>query len=93
MQELQELDRMFIEPDGSFVWVGDQQEVRWQLDGVLYDWSGRLQHVELQGNCFSTQLDRLLTCLGWPATSIMFQLPELSLYLAEPEFRRVSEVP
>src|SRR5688500_14704882 len=34
---LARLPRMFIEPDGSFVWVSAAGEKQWQVDGVLHD--------------------------------------------------------
>ncbi len=85
------LHRMFIVPDGSFVWVGEENNQRWQLDGVLNDWGGQLQHVEIQGECFETQLDLLLATLGSPTANVIFQLPEHSLYLPNPDFRLVSQ--
>jgi hypothetical protein len=50
---LDTLDRLFLEPDGSFVWTGetvaDSPEAapprRWQLDGEVYDRDGRLAYV------------------------------------------------
>jgi hypothetical protein len=89
---LGKLERMFVEPDGSFVWVGKQDETNWQLDGVLYDWAGQLQYVELQGQCFGDQLDQLLASLGQRDLPVVFQLPELSLYLSDLDFRRASQV-
>ncbi|MFT5522506.1 MAG: hypothetical protein ACI9HK_000450 [Pirellulaceae bacterium] len=89
---LEKLHRMFVELDGSFVWVGDQDGSRWQLDGVLYDWGGQLQHVDLQGHCFPEQLEQLLACLVGQQANVVFQLPELSLYLSDSEFRKVSQV-
>lgn len=47
---LQSLPRMFIEPDGSWVWVSSDPEQPWQLDGMLYDRGGKLLYVELKGH-------------------------------------------
>jgi hypothetical protein len=57
--------RMFIEPDGSFVWVGqvtlaDGTQAAWQLDGHLYDRDERLLYLELQGTCPRTALEQIL---------------------------------
>jgi hypothetical protein len=85
---LAKLDRMFIEADGSFVWVSPQGEPAWQVDGNLYDRNEQLLFVDLKGNCPPEQLDRLLTALGWPATRVMFQLTREAVFLNEAEFRR-----
>lgn len=57
--------RMFIEPDGSFVWVGqetltDGSLAPWQLDGHLYDRDQRLLYVELQGTCPRAAFEQIL---------------------------------
>lgn len=84
---LSALPRMFIEPDGSFVWVS-ASEPAWQLDGVLYDGPGRLWYVELKGRCPETEFNRLLTTLGWPQTYVLFQLVREAALVDEQTFRR-----
>jgi hypothetical protein len=81
------LPRMFVEPDGSFVWVASSGPA-WQLDGVLYDGAGRLWYVELKGRCPQEEFDRLLSALGWPQTAVVFQLVREAVELDEPAFRR-----
>jgi hypothetical protein len=90
---LESLARMFVEPDGSFVWVssnatGDDARERWQLDGNLFDRNGRLLMVDLKGACAEEDFDRLLSALGWPTTPVMFQLSREAVFLDEPNFRR-----
>jgi hypothetical protein len=86
---LAELPRMYVEPDGSLVWVSSSRDqVRWQVDGVLYDRAGRLSFVDLSGSCPPAPFDDLLRCLGWPETPLMFQLTRQALFLDEAEFRR-----
>jgi len=85
---LEQLDRMFFEPDGSFVWTSPRGEAAWQVDGNLFDRSGRLLFVDLKGSCPSEQFDRLLSALGSPATPLMFQLVREAVFLDEQEFRR-----
>jgi hypothetical protein len=87
-EELLALERMFLEPDGSFVWVSAAKERPWQLDGVLYDRAERLLYVDLKGACTPGDFDRLLAALGWPETSVMFQLVHEAVFLDEAEFRR-----
>lgn len=79
------LPRMFVEPDGSFVWVS-AGAADWQLDGVLYDGAGRLWYVELKGRCPEAELNRLLAALGWPQTSLVFQLVREAVWLDERAF-------
>ncbi len=87
-QRLTELPRMFLEPDGSFVWVVDDLDRQYQLDGSLYDDGVRMLHVELKGTFDSTALDTFLSRLGWPTQSVIFQLVQQGIYLSEGEFRR-----
>jgi hypothetical protein len=86
---LQALPRMFIEPDGSFVWTGINEEGQaWQLDGNLIDRGDALAYVELTGSCPEPQFDSLLAALGWPQQRLAFQLPRRGTVLEEAEFRR-----
>jgi hypothetical protein len=92
--ELQKLPRMFLELDGSFVWVSSQDDERWQVDGVLYDRGGRLMFVDLKGECPEEALQQLLRIFGHPQnkTPLMFQLVQQAVFLDENEFRRCCRV-
>jgi hypothetical protein len=90
---LQQLSRLFFEPDGSFVWVGQDGDRRWQVDGQLTDRDGRLLYAELRGTCPSQAFDRLLAALGWPKTPLVFQLTRDGTFLDEAQFRRFAEHP
>jgi hypothetical protein len=85
---LDALDRMHVEPDGSFVWVSGSDEPHWQIDGNLYDRAGKLQHVDLKGSCTLERFDELLRGLGWPQQQLVFQLVSSGLVVDEQEFRR-----
>ena len=85
---LQNLSRFFFEPDGSFVWVKETADQRYQLDGSLYDDGERLLHVELKGSCDHAMLDSLLACLGQPFHGFLFQFVQNGIYLLESEFRQ-----
>jgi hypothetical protein len=85
---LAQLPRLFIEPDGSFVWTGQAEDAAWQVDGNLYDHAGRLWYVTAKGRCPSPTLEAFLRCLGWPETRLAFQLVREALWLDEDEFRR-----
>jgi len=88
--QLQKLPRMFIEPDGSFVWVSAQDKSNWQVEGVLCDRNGRLMFVDLKGECSEDALQQLLSIFGSPASPLMFQLVRQAVFLDECEFRRCS---
>jgi hypothetical protein len=88
---LGQLDRLFIEPDGSFVWASPQAGPPWQVDGNLFDRNGRLLFVDLKGSCPPAEFDRLLSALGWPATPVMLQLVREAVLLDENAFRRWAE--
>lgn len=88
VENLRQLDRMFCEPDGSFVWVGQDEAGSWQIDGQLYDRHDRLLYVELKGCCPAAALDGLLRAFGWPSSSLVFQLVREAVLLEEAEFRR-----
>ena len=86
-KRMEKLPRFFFEPDGSFVWVVEQER-RFQLDGSLYDDGQYLVNVELKGSCTLDMLDEFLSCLGWPDEAVLFQLVQRGIYLSETEFRR-----
>ena len=87
--EIARLPRLFIEPDGSFVWRGTSDDGQsWQVDGNLIDRGEVLDYVELKGWCPSQRLDEILAALGWPQTPLAFQLPRQGVTLTEEEFRQ-----
>jgi len=86
---LAKLPRMFLEPDGSFVWTGTTPAgERWQVDGNLIDRGDVLAYAELKGCCPEEQFDEILRALGWPRAELSFQLPRRGIILPEGEFRR-----
>jgi hypothetical protein len=86
-ERLGQFDRLYFEPDGSFVWVASAGEPGWQLDGMVYDRNGRVLYVDLKGTCPAARLDQLLAALGWPATAVMFQLVREAVFVDEATFR------
>ena len=86
------LPRLYIEPDGSFVWTSPAESSAWQVDGNLYDRGDRLLFVDLKGTCPTAEFDLLLRALGCPAGSIMFQLVHEAIFLDDAEFRRYAEI-
>jgi hypothetical protein len=86
--QLEGLERIFCEGDGAFVWTSPHGEPPWQVDGNLYDRDGRLLFVDLKGTCPGHQFDRLLSALGWPETTLVFQLTREAVFLDEEAFRQ-----
>jgi hypothetical protein len=90
-ESLESLPRLFIEPDGSFVWTGDTaHSARWQVDGNLIDRGDVLAYVELKGTCPEEQFKALLAALGWPEAKLSFQLPRRGAFLDEAAFRELA---
>jgi hypothetical protein len=88
VERLRQLPRMFIEPDGAFVWVSQNDEPTWQLEGCLYDRGNRMMYVDVAGTCPAEQFDQLLAAFGWPESGFVFQLRQHAVYMEEFEWRR-----
>lgn len=71
---LEGLPRMFFEPDGSFVWVSDDSQMTWQLDGQLQDQGASLDHVEIKGTCSHDSFRAFLRTLRLGDERLVFQL-------------------
>lgn len=67
-ERLQQLERLYFEPDGSFTWTVELRSRR-QIDGMLYDAGGQLQYVDLKGTC-SLDAWRILVNAICPATDL-----------------------
>jgi hypothetical protein len=90
-ERLARLPRMFIEPDGSFVWTGVAADgQRWQLDGNLFDRADRLCYVDCKGQAPTDALDALLACLGWPKEPVLFEYVAAGVLLSESAFRQLT---
>lgn len=81
-QELQNVDRLYFEMDGSFIWTGEAAESRWQLDGMIYDAAGAIQYIDIKGWCpLPEWLDLLNTIADqaeWDHRWTVMRLPQLS---------------
>ena len=87
-ENLERLPRLFFEPDGSFVWVAEQDEPPWQLDGQLADRNGRVVALDLKGVCPAERLDAVLTALGTDRNGVVYQLVREGTHLDDATFRR-----
>ncbi len=80
-------ERLYFEPDGSFVWVSSTGERIWQLDGLLADLHGRVTSLDLKGTCPPSALQRILSVLGVPPATPLFVLTHEAVVLDEATFR------
>lgn len=87
LQRLGSLPRLFVEPDGSFVWVGGSEDAAWQVDGQVHERDGCVLSVDLKGRCPEPEFDRLLAALGWPTRPVMMQILRAGVFLDENAFR------
>ena len=84
---LQALPRMFIEPDGSFVWVAEVDSEPWQLDGQLHDGLGHLATVEIKGQVGADRWSQLVQCFGSENVPLLVQFVREGRFMTELEFR------
>lgn len=87
--------RMFIEPDGAFVWVGEERMpdgslAAWQLDGHLYDRDERLLYVELQGMCPRTAFELIVAASGVAVAEILIEHRRRGTVVSGQEFLEAS---
>ena len=88
LERLSRLERMYAEPDGSFVWTSPREGLWWQVDGNAYEKEGRVLLADLKGSCPAAEFDRLVEAFGWPQQAMMMQLVRPAVFLDEPTFRR-----
>lgn len=88
LDRLGAIERLFAEPDGSFVWASPREGASWQVDGNLFERDGRVRLVDLKGTCPPAEFDRLLAAFGWPGQRVMMELVQAGVFLDEQTFRR-----
>lgn len=79
---LEELPRMFLEPDGSFVW----RTRGGQLDGQIHDSPDGCRFIELKGKIGRSAWSSWLACVDWPRQGVVVQLARAGTFLAERDF-------
>lgn len=87
------IERLYTEPDGSFVWTCSRAsdaaaQPWWQVDGNASERGDRVLLVDLKGSCPPAEFDRLLAAFGWPEQPLMMQLVRSAAFLDEATFRR-----
>lgn len=88
IERLGRMERLYAEPDGSFVWTSAREGGWWQVDGNLFDRQGRVLLADLKGSCPPAEFDRILRAFGWPEQALMMQLVRSAVFLDESTFRR-----
>lgn len=81
-EKLEQLPRLYSEPDGSFTWSYEGE----QLAGVLYDREGKMCYAELFSQCTRRLLTPFLTACGAPQQRFVFQLAQAGIVLDEATF-------
>jgi len=84
LRALERLERLFAEPDGSFVWRPAPGE---QVDGQCYDRGGQLLYLELRGDCSGLHIERLKDPLVPSDRAIGVQLARDGVFLAWKDWR------
>ena len=88
LENLAALERLYAEPDGSFVWPSPREGRWWQVDGNAFEKDGRVLLTDMKGSCPRAEFDRLLEAFGWPEQPLLMQLVRAAVFLDEPTFRR-----
>lgn len=83
VEQLSRLRRLFVEPDGSFVW----RAASGQIDGNLFDRGGRLLYAELKGVCDQSDFEAILSALGHSDVPLMIQFVRHAEYVDVAEFQ------
>ena len=83
LEALAALPRLFIEPDGSFIWLGEEGPQQWKLDGQLNDSPYGLMTIELKisGAAPWPGVETVLRILKWPSCPIAFELVRKGVYV------------
>ena len=87
LNQLNTLPRLYAEPDGSFVWTSPQENIRWQVNGNLYERNDRVLFVELKGSCPASEFDQLLACFLQDEKACVVQLTRPAVFVTPEIFR------
>lgn len=87
LDQLNTLPRLYAEPDGSFVWTSPQENIRWQVNGNLYERNDCVLFVELKGSCPASEFDQLLACFLQDEKACVVQLTRPAVFVTPEIFR------
>ena len=87
LKQLNTLPRLYAEPDGSFVWTSPHENIRWQVNGNLYERNDRVLFVELKGSCPASEFDQLLACFLQDEKACVVQLTRPAVFVTPEIFR------
>ena len=87
LDQLNTFPRLYAEPDGSFVWTSPQENIRWQVNGNLYERNDRVLFVELKGSCPASEFDQLLACFLQDEKACVVQLTRPAVFVTPEIFR------
>ncbi|MDB4365766.1 hypothetical protein N9Z08_02445 [Pirellulales bacterium] len=87
INKLNALPRLFAEPDGSFVWASPHENLRWQVNGNLYEKNDNILFVELKGCCPQVEFDQLLACFLDDENACVIQLTRAAVFVSARVFR------
>lgn len=87
-EDLAKVPRLFLEPDGSFVWVSNADPTH-RISGQVTDDGSRVLYLELRGRCCWDELATVLGILGWPGAELAFQLLPEAMLIREEQFREL----
>jgi len=85
-ETLSQVPRLFLEPDGSFVWVSNEDPSH-RISGQITDDGSRVLYLELRGRCCWEELAVVVKILGWPEVRLAFQLLPEAMLVKEIQFR------
>ena len=87
LNQLNTLPRLYAEPDGSFVWTSPQENIRWQVNGNLYERNDCVLFVEFKGSCPASEFDLLLACFLLDEKACVVQLTRPAVFVTPEIFR------
>lgn len=79
LNNLEQLPRMFVELDGSFLWTGQSPEAplrQWQLEGTIYDDGEVVRYIDLRGDCPLSTWKTFLAAFDATLATVTLQLVE-----------------
>jgi hypothetical protein len=93
LARLEAYERMFVEPDGSFLWTGEAttlslpedargQHQRWQLEGTIYDDGQVVRYIDVLGDCPLLAWQAFLAAFDESLASVTLELVEENLIVA-----------